>query len=165
MPTDPQTTTTTQCLPTQCPFAYNQYTSTYRWPFPYLSATTYAYSRESWGVDLRCSKFVLSHNQAQFQPRSLSESGRGRPKSSKAPPQMQAEYPEGMSPIRLSRQGAVGSGTSATSEQQAIDVEQYEEEGKRRNARRLKKDERMFQQFRQERARMIAESQARLLDM
>ena len=45
---------------------------------------------------------------------------------------------------------------------QPIDVENYEEQRKRGIARRLEEDDRMFEQFGQERARMAAESEARL---
>ena len=48
---------------------------------------------------------------------------------------------------------------------QPIDVKNYEEHRKRRIASRLDEDDRMFEQFRQERARMAAESEARLAEV
>ena len=48
---------------------------------------------------------------------------------------------------------------------QKINVEDYEEQRKRRNTSRLEEDDRMFEQFRQERARMIAESEVRLVEV
>ena len=81
----------------------------------------------------------------------------------KAPKRVQIEFPNGISPIHPNRQAAVGVGTSGTPIQQAIDVEQYEEQLKRRTERLLEEDVKMFQQVRQERARMSAEADARLL--
>ena len=49
--------------------------------------------------------------------------------------------------------------------QQVIDVAQYEEQRKRRLACRLEEDDRMYEQFRQEGGRMIAQSDARLLEV
>ena len=48
---------------------------------------------------------------------------------------------------------------------QPIDVENYEEQRKRGIARRLEEDDRMFEHFRQERARRAAESEARLAEV
>ena len=48
---------------------------------------------------------------------------------------------------------------------QPIDVENYEEQRNRRIARRLEEDNRMFELFRQERARMAAESEARIAEV
>ena len=48
---------------------------------------------------------------------------------------------------------------------QAIDVENYEDQRKRRIASRLEGDDQMYEQFREQRARMIAESDARLLEV
>ena len=56
----------------------------------------------------------------------------------------------------------MGVGTTGASAMQGIDVENFEEQRKRRIANRLEEDDRMYEQFRQERARMIAESVARL---
>ena len=76
---------------------------------------------------------------------------RGKSKSRKGPLPVQTEFPNGISPIHPSRQGAAGVGTIGSSTQEAISVEQYEEQRKRRNERRLEEDYRMFEQFRQER--------------
>ena len=62
-----------------------------------------------------------------------------------------------------SADGAVGVGTNGISMQQAIDVEDYKEQRKERLARHLE-DNRMYEYLRRERARMIAESDARLLE-
>ena len=59
----------------------------------------------------------------------------------------------------------MGVGTSGASAMQPIDVENYEEQRKRGIARRLEEDDRMFEQFRQERAKMAAESEARLAEV
>ena len=48
---------------------------------------------------------------------------------------------------------------------QPIDVENYEEQRNRRIASALEEDDRMFEQFRQERARMVAVSDARLVEV
>ena len=48
---------------------------------------------------------------------------------------------------------------------QAINVEDYEEQRKRRIADRLEEDNRIYEQFRQERARMIAEAEAGLVEV
>ena len=48
---------------------------------------------------------------------------------------------------------------------QPINVEQYEEQRKRRIADRLQEDNLMYVQFQQERARLIAESEARLVEV
>ena len=85
---------------------------------------------------------------------------RGRPK--KNPAQRQVKFPQVLSPIPPDRHAALGVGTSGASLMQPIDVENYEEQRKRGIARRLEEDDRMFEQFRQERARMAAESEARL---
>ena len=46
---------------------------------------------------------------------------------------------------------------------QAIDVDNYEEQRKRRIANRFEENDQMYAQFRQERTRLIAESEARLV--
>ena len=83
----------------------------------------------------------------------------------KNPKQRQVEFPQGLSPIPAERNAAMGVGTSGASAMQPIDVENYEEQRKRRIASRLEEDDRMFEQFRQERARMVAESDARLVEV
>ena len=88
---------------------------------------------------------------------------RGRPK--KNPAQRQVEFPQGKSPIPADRHAMLGVGTSGASAMQPIDVENYEEQRNRGIARRLEEDDRMFEQFRQERARMAAESEARLAEV
>ena len=59
----------------------------------------------------------------------------------------------------------MGVGTNGITMQQAIDVEDYEEQRKQRLARHLEEDDRMYEHLRRERARMIAESDARLLEV
>ena len=59
----------------------------------------------------------------------------------------------------------MGVGTSGASAIQPIDVENYEEQRKRGIARHLEEDHRMFEHFRQERAKMAAESEARLAEV
>ena len=67
-------------------------------------------------------------------------------------------------PFPRSRRGAAGGGPRKISAEQASDEEDYEEQGKRRLACRLDEDDRMHEQFRQQRAQMIAYSSARQLD-
>ena len=81
------------------------------------------------------------------------------------PPQIQVQIPQGLSQIPRSRHGAVGVATSGTSAKQAIAVEDQEEQRKGRVACRLDEDDIMYEHFRQERARMIRESAARLLEV
>ena len=88
---------------------------------------------------------------------------RGRPR--KTPAQRQVDFPTGLSPIPSERRVAPGVGPSGTSAMQPINVEQYEEQRKRRIADRLQEDDRMYEQFRQERARLIAESETRLVEV
>ena len=59
----------------------------------------------------------------------------------------------------------MGVETSGNRMQQAIDVDDYEEHRRRGIASRLEEDDRLYEQFRQERARLVAESDARLLEV
>ena len=88
---------------------------------------------------------------------------RGRPK--KNPVQRQVEFPHGLSPIPADSHAPIGVRSSGASAQQALNVEDYEKQRKRRFADLLEEDDRMYEQFLQERARMIAESEARLLEV
>ena len=88
---------------------------------------------------------------------------RGRPR--KTAPQRQVEFPTGLSPILSERRIASGVGPSGMSAMQPFNVEQYGEQIKRRIADRLQEDDRIYEQFRQERAGLIAESEIRLVDV
>ena len=88
-----------------------------------------------------------------------------RERRKKAPARRQVEFPPGLFTIHAGRHVAMGVGTSGTTIQQAIDVGDYEEQRRRRSASRLEQDDRMYEQFWQERARMIAELDARLLEV
>ena len=83
--------------------------------------------------------------------RAATRAARGKSKSRKGIQPVRAEFHPGMSPIPVSRQGAAGGGTNGTSMKQSIDVEEYEEQRKRRNARSLEEeDDRIFEQDSQE---------------
>ena len=56
----------------------------------------------------------------------------------------------------------MGVETRGASAMQAIDMENYEEQRKRRISSRQEVDDRIFEHFRQERARMVAEYERRL---
>ena len=58
----------------------------------------------------------------------------------------------------------MGVGTIGTTTKQAIDVEDYEEQPQRRLAFRLVLEAQMFERFPVQRGRMIADSNARLLE-
>ena len=97
--------------------------------------------------------------------RPATRAARGKSRPSKAPSKVQVLIPQGLSPIPRRRHGAVAVRTSGTSVQQAIDVEDYEEQRKRRIAWHLEEDDRIYEQFSHERARMVDESNARLLEV
>ena len=88
---------------------------------------------------------------------------RGRPKKNPVP--RQVELLQRLSHIYADRHAAMGIRTSGTSDQQAIDVEIYEQQREQQNANRLEEANRINEKFRQERARSIADSKARLVEV
>ena len=99
------------------------------------------------------------------QHRAAAREARGNSRFKNAPQQMRVQFPKGISPIPSSRQGAVGVITSGTTIKQAMAIENYEEHRKRRIACLLEEDDMMYEHFPQERARIIPESDARLLEV
>ena len=87
--------------------------------------------------------------------RAATPAARGRPKSPKAPPQVQVDIPRGMSPIPLSSQSAAGGGSSRASTQHPIEAQDNEDQVKPRNTRGIKEHDSLFEQFPKQRERMI----------
>ena len=126
-----------------------------------VASTTDATSVDSLAIRVNRHPDALLEEQQQAEG-AADRAPRGRP--IKAPAQRRVEFPHGLFPIPAGRHGSVGVGTSGTSMQQAVDVENYEEQRKRRIASRLEGHDQMYEQFRQKRARMIAESDSRLVE-
>ena len=92
------------------------------------------------------------------QLRAATRAAKGKSPSRKAVQPVQ--FPQGFYPIPLSGEGAAGASISVMAMREAIDGDCCEDQLKRRPASRLEEDDRMNKRLRQERARMIAESDA-----
>ena len=91
----------------------------------------------------------------------------GAPTGKSAPRKalQQVQFLQGLYPFSLSKQGAAGALPSGTSRPEAIDLQDFEVQRKRRLACRLEEDDRMYAHLRQQRARIIPESDARLMEV
>ena len=104
--------------------------------------------------------FQVEHQQSV---RCTTRAPRGRPSTN--PASREVDFPQELSPIPPDPDATMGEATSGASAIKSIDVENYEEQRKRQIASRLEEDDMIFEKFRQERARVVAESEARLVEV